>query len=296
MKFIKDHTGWQRVLIIIIPYFLAIGLFQVIGFVVTGADIMTMDRTELHSIPSHTAIVEFFSLLGTLLVIWLFVATIDRVKFVSIGFKLKDRAGDLVKGMLLGVAIIGFGFTALLTFRNIHIESAQFIATDFLLSMAIFAMVSVSEEVLVRGYVLRNLMVSFNRYVALGLSSFFFALLHLANPNLTLVAFTNLFLAGLLLGITYIHTKNLWFPIGLHFTWNLVQTHLGFNVSGLESYSIVKISTSANNLLSGGEFGFEGSLLCMIFLIISIVIIGIMYAKREVLEQEKLLESFAQES
>ena len=60
----------------------------------------------------------------------------------------------------------------------------------------------------------------------------------------------SLFLAGILLGITYIYTKNLWFPVALHLSWNLFQTLFGFNVSGKDFYSLIEFKIQENNLLN----------------------------------------------
>ena len=47
----------------------------------------------------------------------------------------------------------------------------------------------------------------------------------------------------------------------------------GFRVSGLDSYSIIEFSIVENNLLNGGEFGFESSILSIGILIIGTYLI-----------------------
>jgi len=154
------------------------------------------------------------------------------------------------------------------------------VVIDVLEKQGIYAIVAIVEEVLFRGYILRNLMISFNKYIALIISSLLFSAIHGFNPNIDLFGFIDLFLAGILLGISYIFTKNLWFPIALHFSWNLTQTFLGFNVSGQDVYSIVEFKITENNLLNGGNFGFEGSIFSIISQIIFTVIIWYYYNKK----------------
>lgn len=113
-------------------------------------------------------------------------------------------------------------------------------------------------------------MYSFNKYMALMVSSALFSLMHSANPNMDWFSFLGLFLAGVLLGILYIYTKNLWFPIALHFSWNFFQTLFGFNVSGQDIYSVIEFKITENNLWNGGDFGFEGSVLSIIAQVIVI--------------------------
>jgi hypothetical protein len=105
--------------------------------------------------------------------------------------------------------------------------------------------------------------------------------MHGFNPNINLFSLTNLFLAGILLGISYIHTKNLWFPIALHFSWNLFQTMYGFNVSGQKSYSLIEFTISKNNIINGGDFGFEGSILSVFAMITTIIGIELYYRRQK---------------
>lgn len=133
-----------------------------------------------------------------------------------------------------------------------------------------------------RGYVLRNLMYSFNKYIALIWSSILFSLMHGFNPNIDTFALIELFLAGILLGQSYIYTKNLWFPIALHFSWNFFQTHFGFNVSGQDTYSLIEFSIVENNLWNGGDFGFEGSWLSIISSIIMIILVERYFKKNAI--------------
>ena len=91
---------------------------------------------------------------------------------------------------------------------------------NIILLFLLFIAVSIAEETYVRGYVLKNLLQSFNPIISLIISSAIFSLLHFFNPNVNYIALTELFIAGILLGISYVYTKNLWFPIALHLSWN----------------------------------------------------------------------------
>jgi len=75
-------------------------------------------------------------------------------------------------------------------------------------------------------------MYSFGKPIALVVSAILFSIMHGQNPAFDYLAFINLFLAGVMLGLPYIFNKNLWFPIALHFSWNFFQSLFGFKVSG----------------------------------------------------------------
>ena len=81
-------------------------------------------------------------------------------------------------------------------------------------------------------------------------------------PSIYALAFVNLFLAGLLLGLNYIYTKNLWFSFFFHVSWNyFAGPILGFHVSGLSQPSLLVAETKGDLLITGGDFGLEGSIL-----------------------------------
>lgn len=274
----NKNRGWQRILLIIIPYIFIVGIFQFIGALIAKAnfeDINFQKTSDQHMIMS------FFSLLGTFLVIWLFMKYLDKERFIKVGFDTKNRQNEFLVGIGIGAFIMTAGYSLLLVLGEINFERVIFDFKEIIIAIFLFMIVAVMEELLMRGYILKNLMISFNKYVALIVSSVLFALMHGFNPNIDLFALTNIFLAGILLGISYIHTKNLWFPIALHLSWNLFQAILGFNVSGQKTYSLIRFGITENNLLNGGKFGFEGSILSLIAMLITIVGIEIYYRRQK---------------
>lgn len=274
----NKNSGWQRILLIFIPYLFIVGIFQFIGALIAKVNIVDVNfqkTSEQH------IIISFFTLLGTFLVIWLFMKYLDKERFMKVGFETKNRLNEFLVGIGIGAFIMTAGYLLLLFLGEINFERVIFDFKEIIISIFLFMIVAVMEELLFRGYILKNLMISFNKYVALIVSSILFALMHGFNPNIDLFGMTNIFFAGILLGISYIHTKNLWFPIALHLSWNLFQTILGFNVSGQKTYSLIEFGITENNLLNGGKFGFEGSILSLISMLITIVCIEIYYRRQK---------------
>jgi membrane protease YdiL (CAAX protease family) len=270
--------GWQRILLLILPYFFIVGIFQIIGSATVGVDITNLEA-------EHTSIqdliINLFGLAGTFLVLWFFIKFIDKEQFIELGFQTKSRLGEFIIGIIIGLIIMSFGYFILIYLEEIYFEKINFDFKELIISLSLFTIVAVVEETLLRGYVLKNLMNSFNKYLALIISSILFSLMHWANPNIDLFSLFDLFLAGILLGLSYLYTKNLWFPIALHLSWNLFQTLLGFNVSGQDTYSIIEFQIKESNLVNGGAFGFEGSYLSIIAQIITIIGIGIYYNRKK---------------
>lgn len=265
------NNKWKRLLKFLLPFFLAIGLFGYVGSLVAGTD--QIDSSLNNTSTFQSFILIFFEFSGTFLIVWIFRKNVDKESFVSLGFQ-KTSLKIIFIGLITGFIIMFMGFSALLFFNQIKIAGYQFAFFDFTISICLFTAVTFMEELLIRGYVLNNLMSCMNKYSALIISSIIFSILHGANLNITLLSLINLFLAGILLGVSYIYTKNLWFPIALHFSWNFFQgTVFGFKVSGIKFYSIIHQEILFKNIWNGGNFGFEGSVVCLVFQIIAILFI-----------------------
>jgi membrane protease YdiL (CAAX protease family) len=273
--------GWLRVLLLIIPYFIITGIFQFLGAYLVGADVMKPPEEQNFSASQNLGI-AFFLFLGTFLIIGVFRKYIDRASFVSLGFAIKNRAKDIGVGLGLGFLVMSLGLGILVCLKEIEITAVTFNGLDFFYCILLFVFVSINEEILIRGYVLNNLMFSFNKYIALVVSALLFALMHTLNPSIDWFGISVIFLAGILLGATYIYTKNLWFPIALHFSWNFFQSIYGFKVSGQSTYALFNLEIAQNNRWNGGDFGFEGSYLSLIGIVLLIIGLNYYYSKKEI--------------
>ncbi len=272
-----EFKGLSRVLFIIIPYIIVIVVSQIIGVLLLN---LTIKSTDIQDPLYRDLIITVFNGIGVCILVFLFVRFIDDERFIRIGLNIKNKFWDIIIGLLFGLIATSGGYIILLLQKEIEFIQVEFIPQKMIMSFVIFLIVAFTEEIFFRGYILRNLLYSFNKYASLIISSLIFALFHGLNPNINLITFSSLFLAGLSLGITYIYTKNLWFPIALHFSWNFFQTHLGFNVSGIDTYSLIEISIKENSLLNGGEFGFEGSILSLISEVFILLVAYLYYNNR----------------
>ncbi|MDR2382353.1 MAG: CPBP family intramembrane metalloprotease [Prevotellaceae bacterium] len=272
--------GWIRALLIIIPFLVFTGVLQIIGRLLLGLN----PQTEPTFV--ETTVIHGINAIGTLLLVFIFTRYLDRKKFKSIGFK-RNYAGDIdyiieiLLGIIIGSLIITLGAFILIVLNEVKVTEIEFNLPNVLISMTFFAFVAINEEILMRGYILNNFLQSMNKYLALVLSSLIFALLHLLNPSFNLMGFISILFAGMLLGFFYIHTKSLWFALVLHFCWNFFQgTIFGFKVSGNPTYSIISQHPVKNNILNGGEFGFEGSIFSPIFIAIAILVIWWIFIRK----------------
>jgi membrane protease YdiL (CAAX protease family) len=270
IKKVINHRGWLKSFLFI-PLLLFSQIFGVLVLLLSGYELSEISSNTMNE--SIMIILEYSGLVIVTIMIWLFMKYIDKQPLIEIGFQTQGRLKEINYGIFLGLFIMAFAFIFLSSIGEIIFLSYSFDFNQILLSLVLFIGVSFFEEIIFRGYMLKNLLESFNPFVALLISSLFFSLIHGSNPNVTTLGLCNIFLAGYFLGASYVFTKNLWFPIALHFSWNFFQSMFGFKVSGLDSYSIIDFTIPQNNMLNGGEFGFESSYLSIIVLIFCTFII-----------------------
>lgn len=279
MKKVINHSGWIKSLLSFFLLFVP-QLFGGIFLLLLGYDLSKMSGGNIDLNMMISLEYSMIFIMGIML--WLFMKFIDKQPLIEIGFQTKGRLKEFNYGLIMGLVIMAFAYVSLSLIGEIVFENYTFDLQNIFLSIILFVGVSVFEEVIFRGYMLKNLLESFNPYVALFISSIFFSLIHGSNPNVTTLGLCNIFLAGFFLGASYVFTKNLWFPIALHFSWNFFQSMFGFKVSGQDSYSIIEFTIPENNILNGGEFGFESSLLSIIILIIGTYIIWNYFKKNNI--------------
>lgn len=264
-----SNQGWKNILLILVPFLVAEGVFQYIALRVLGLDFSSLGRLKRDD---QFFIIALFDLIAVSFVVTVFTVYVVKKKFATVGFRPGFIFNDILIGILAGLVIMLAALLILAGSGQVAVEKLDGNIGDSLWILGTFVFVGISEELLLRGYVLSNLMVSFNKYISLGISSALFAFMHIANPNLDIFGMLGLFFAGLLMGYGYIVTGNLWLPIALHFSWNFFQSFLGFNVSGHDFYSYVITTFSKENAWNGGYFGFEGSVLSLIFQSVAIVV------------------------
>jgi len=289
MEIVKTNgsEGWKNILKIVIPYLIFLIIFQAIGMLLAGVDFHNNRGSQKSTFQLN--IIYFMSMVGIVGVVWLFRRKVDKKTFASIGFIKGFISRDLILGCVLGFVIMLFGFIVLIVTNQIEYVKFQFNAFDLMNSFTMFVFVAVAEEVFARGYILNNLMVSFDKYVALVISSLIFSLMHVANSDVNFVGLIIIFLSGILLGLPYIYTKKLWFPIALHFSWNFFQGPIfGFHVSGIEIPTLLVTRYNAANIWNGGKFGFEGSVVSAVLLVLTIVFIYFVFRKRIPSESDEI--------
>ncbi|PFG17325.1 hypothetical protein ATK74_1892 [Propionicimonas paludicola] len=179
------------------------------------------------------------------------------------------RIGGLGWGLLLGAGlcalVIGVLF-AVGSYRVVGVNPSYPIVPA-LISTGLVA--AVAEELIFRGVLLRLVEDSLGTWAAVGVGALAFGLAHLSNQDATLWGALAIALeAGVLFSALYVVTRSLWWCMGLHFAWNVLQGPVfGSAVSGSGTASgLLRAEFSGPEWLTGGVFGIEASVLSVVLL------------------------------
>ena len=244
-------NSWLQVIIFMVVYLLC---FLALAFLLPTPS--SNDLVDSLYLPIAAA-----SILSIVLVL-LFTILVFKKDLTALGLDF-DKQGRLAcSGACLGIFLITTGSLILYAGNWLEWRPTDASVSDIIFLSALLLLSAFSEELVFRGFVLGRLLNVTNRFMALLVSSAIFALFHINNPEVSPVAVMNIFLGGLLLGITYSYNRNIWFGFMLHFSWNLVQGPLlGIPVSGILLPSLISSQTQGPEIITGGQFGLEASLI-----------------------------------
>lgn len=216
---------------------------------------------------------ELFVFFFTSLVVFLWVRYLEKRSFISLGFYKEDWFKNLLKGFLIGavqfsivVALLLITGTGSLKLGQVNLQSLIFV----LAIIPFWILQGGTEELVTRGWLFPAVSAKSNIVIGILISSSLFGALHLFNPGVTILSIVNIVLDGIFACFLMLKYDNMWVLAGMHGAWNFVQGNIyGIQVSGQgASMSLLNYSSQSSvDILSGGAFGAEGSILTSIVLI-----------------------------
>ncbi|WP_051538343.1 CPBP family intramembrane glutamic endopeptidase [Butyrivibrio proteoclasticus] len=248
-------------------------------------DLIAGDETGFWNIFSM-----YFAFCGIWAAMLLFCGIIKRYTPIVKAVWTKPK-GNNIKFLLIGL-LIGFVMNmtcAVAAILNkdiaVYFDSIQPVKL-IALFIAVFVQSS-CEEMVCRGFLYQALRRGYRSpIVAIVGSSAFFAILHLLNPGVTILSIVNIFLIGVLFAMMVYYMDSLWCAMAVHAAWNYTQNIiLGLPNSGqITPFSIFKLdlASARDSFAYSVDFGLEGSLMAMIVELAAIVLIFVIYHKKNV--------------
>ena len=141
---------------------------------------------------------------------------------------------------------------------------------------------AIVEELVFRGLLMGYIEKKTNIVVAILTTSIFFGAIHVLNGALNVGSFLQLLvggsLAGVMFGLTAYVFRSIWASATLHFFWNISQVFY-ITEKQVDDKVFQYILDSHNFALTGGEFGFEASIISILGYV-SVIVVLVMLRRR----------------
>jgi membrane protease YdiL (CAAX protease family) len=260
------RQGWLRAALYAIPFALLVVFISVQG------------RAEFISGPLQPKFYDLVFALAAILITYIFRQLIDRKSFMSLGLSVNGYWRDAIAGGMLAVFIVAAASTILKTTGHLKWTDIIFDPRSLFIILGSTVLIAFAEELIFRGYILSNLMLSFNKWLALLVSALLFMLFHWS--AIGFLPLLNTFIIGLVLGLTYIYTRNLWFPICFHIGWKFFEGPiLGFPVEGGQQ-TLLQADITGDGNITGGTAGLEGSFVFTVIALLGLVALYLFFQKK----------------
>ncbi|QWU45142.1 CPBP family intramembrane glutamic endopeptidase [Bacillus sp. NP247] len=215
---------------------------------------------------------------GAIFFVFLWIKFVEKRSFSSIGFWNEQWMRKYLRGALLGFIFISIPVILLVLTGNVKLQMQEITMTAIFGiagSLVAFLIQGATEEIVVRGWLFPVLSVRSRIWIGIVVTSFLFGFLHLLNPGITILSISNIILVGVFAAFYVLKDSSLWGICAWHSIWNWAQYNVyGFAISGMTIYStpLFKPVTNGNEVLHGGSFGIEGSIITTIMLSIASIV------------------------
>lgn len=256
--------------IVTIPTIIGVFADQELLAAINSADMastisLTLDVTMSVMEKPWIRLISLFATAATTIAAIFYCRKIERRSFASIGFQKKGWFKRYLTGYIIGTAMLLLCAFILWLMGDLSFAFAEKIPVLYLIAFFVgFVIQGMSEEVLVRGYFMVSLGNRCHVATAVAISSVVFALLHLGNSGINLLALINIALFGSFMAVYILRTDNLLGACAIHSAWNFAQGNLlGIQVSGTAKLPTVAVMNpiGEQSLFHGGDFGLEGGLI-----------------------------------
>ena len=231
--------------------------------------------------PQTITLITYFGyafMIGAIVLFW---KLIQKKTVRDLGFTgnpVSYLTGAAIGTVLVVISAVAIMLTGAIRFNGVFAN----IDTPMVAVMLIcFVLQGAMEEILCRGVVHQLLIRKTSVPVTVGISAVLFTIPHLSgmsggSPLIVAAAIVNLVLISVIFSLITIRFKSIWAACGLHSIWNyILYSIFGLNLSGIDGTvaSVFDMTSVGSNILNGGEYGIEASIITTMVLSVSIVII-----------------------
>jgi len=265
--------GWLRALLFLIALCFVSGTAIVVYFFArqNGGN---PDITALQNLMKGNNLLSIALIIFILCIALIFVFRrwIDRKSLSSLGFEIRSHRGEAIAGAMLATFIVCSACLLLKATGHLRWMDILFDSRALFIAFGSIVIISFCEELIFRGYILNNLMESFPGWLALLISALLFTIFHgTGQSSIGFFSLANSLLMGLILGLNYIYTRNLWFSFSFHIAWKFLEGPV-FGFSGDQTFqTFLQPELTGDINITGGASGLEGSFVLTSVTLLSLI-------------------------
>ncbi len=255
-------------------------------FIISGST-----HVDLQAIMGSSVGMTGLMLVGFLpiyLLVWGWLRVFEHRPLWTIGMERKEWLSKYLRGALVGSVMISAAVGLPAMFGYIQLQgnsSGVSVATMGALILFMgWVVQGAAEEVLFRGFLLQIIGSRFGVIAGVLVTSILFALLHIFNASLGVIALINLMLFGVFAAFYTLWEGSLWGVFAVHSFWNWVQGNLfGMEVSGLpvRLEALIDLKEVGPDWFTGGAFGPEGGIAVTLLLLAGIAVLWLLESRKQ---------------
>ena len=221
------------------------------------------------NIVGYNIISVLCSYIFSAVILLLFVKYFEKTTFEYFGFSKENYLEAIKVGTGLAIfSVVGI-VAILLMSDNISLTLSKDLKIGIIIMLVILViMQGFLEEIVFRGYLMTRLAAKKGKWIAILLSSIFYIVFRMSNPSASKLDLINIFLISIVMSLLYWYFDNILVIAIFHAFWNCISGLVfGFNLSGIKlSDSIFTVEAiSDKQVLIGGSYGIEGSIIATVF-------------------------------
>ena len=221
------------------------------------------------NIVGYNIISVLCSYIFSAVILLFFVKYFEKTTFEYFGFSKENNLEAIKVGTGLAIFSIVGVVAILLMSNNISLSFSKDLKIGIIIILAILVLMQgFLEEVVFRGYLMTRLAAKKGKWIAILLSSLFYLVFRMSNPTTSKIDLLNIFLISVVMSLLYWYFDNVLVIAIFHAFWNCISGLVfGFNLSGIKlSDSIFTVEAiSDKQILIGGSYGIEGSIIATVF-------------------------------
>lgn len=249
------RAGWRLLLFLALQLSLAVGASELIKRAFGGPP-------EDETLGNATRGLLVIAL--TTPAVWAARRLLDRKTWVSLGLRFDRRAvfdllfGFLLSGFMVALIFVSLDYGGLLEVDHVGWTGNRAPAAG--LALWLFGI---------------------GLWWAVALMCVFYGVVHMPNPNSTLLSGTLIAVIGFLRIYGWLRTSQLWLTMGMHAGWNFFQGPIfGFHVSGTDINTLVTHTVSGPDWVTGGPFGPEAGVVCLPAILLALLAMTLWSARQ----------------